>query len=131
MSFSRHPLLGNIILTKFLISNLLSWNRDDISSLILNTPAPHTKAPSSPLFCAKVSVGFFYRNLTLLLLGSRVTMTKRLFYKLWNMGDVTVFCLFGISQETSFILFFRNEDGNNQEAVGRKDIIYLGEKADK
>lgn len=58
-------------------------------------------------------------------------MTKRLFYKLWNMGDVTVFCLFGISQETSFILFFRNEDGNNQEAVGRKDIIYLGEKADK
>lgn len=44
---------------------------------------------------------------------------------------ISVFCLFGISQETSFILFFRNEDGNNQEAVGRKDIIYLGEKADK
>lgn len=59
-------------------------------------------------------------------------MTTKLFYKLGNMGDLTAFCLFSISQEISFIsVVWGNEDGNNKEAVGREGIVCLGEKAEK
>lgn len=47
-----------------------------------------------------------------------MTMTKRLFYKLGNVGDLTAFCLSGIGQETSFIFAF----------LGNEDIICLGDR---
>lgn len=51
-------------------------------------------------------------------------MTKRLLYKLGNMRHLASFCLFGIRLALS--LFWGDEDGNSQEAVGRESITCLG-----
>lgn len=57
MSISRHPLLGNVILTKILIFNLLRIEMIR-SSLMLNTPAAYSEVQNSLLFWARLWAAF-------------------------------------------------------------------------